>query len=608
MTWRDILKHRYDCVSYIVENDNVCAAPANIGIALALTPNSPSLILASESGKRFALDNFYTAQHVSEPVMPAHRRLKKHGTALFAAIILNASGVISSMPPLAAQDKTPGVTLILDSSRSMWGQIDGINKVVSARTVIGELAKNYEGRLQIGLVSYGHRQSSGCKDIEAIVPLGTHKASTVIKAVNGIKPKGSTPIAASLELAAQSAGYKERKTTLLLLSDGLDNCSGDPCAMAEKLKSQSPSISIHVIAFDRKTRKKLTKLSCIAKVTGGSFHSTTSESELSAAVTKIAELVIAPPLPKVTQMQPSAAPATQPQARQALPAPAQMQPPAAPRSPAPFPQTKKMARGEPAVPAQQGAPVPVSFSAKLVEDGDVVKSGIVWRIFNPRPDKDGKYKLIATHRNAMPADALPPGEYLVNAAYGLAHTSKRIQVQAGQSLQENFVLNAGGLRLGAVLTDGTAIPPNSVRYDIFADEADQFGKRKEILADAEPGLVIRLNAGAYHIISKYGDANAIVHADITVEPGRLTEATMNHTAAKVTFKLVLQPGGEALANTQWNILTPRGDVVKESAGALPTHVLAVGTYTVLAKHEGKNYTRNFDVQPGEASQIEVVIR
>ena len=147
-----------------------------------------------------------------------------------------------------------------------------------------------------------------------------------------------------------------------------------------------------------------------------------------------------------------------------------------------------------------------------------------------------------------------------------------------------------------------------MRYDIFADEADQFGNRQKVIGDAKPGLIIRLNAGTYHIVSVYGDANAVVRADVTVEPGKLTEATVNHTAARVTFKLVLQPGGEALANTHWNILTPDGDVVKESVGALPTHVLAAGRYTVLARFKDKNYTRDFTIASGDIKQIEVVIR
>jgi hypothetical protein len=75
----------------------------------------------------------------------------------------------------------------------------------------------------------------------------------------------------------------------------------------------------------------------------------------------------------------------------------------------------------------------------------------------------------------------------------------------------------------------------------------------------------------------------------------------------VTFRLVQQAGGEALADTKWSILTPTGDVVKEVAGALPTHILAAGAYAVVANHNGESYTSKFKVATGEARQIEVVM-
>ena len=65
---------------------------------------------------------------------------------------------------------------------------------------------------------------------------------------------------------------------------------------------------------------------------------------------------------------------------------------------------------------------------------------------------------------------------------------------------------------------------------------------------------------------------------------------------------------EAQADTRWNILTPGGDIVKESAGALPTHILAAGRYTVLARYRGKDYSQEFRINTGEVKQIEVVIR
>ncbi len=268
------------------------------------------------------------------------------------------------------------------------------------------------------------------------------------------------------------------------------------------------------------------------------------------------------------------------------------------------PTETSVARVAPTPPAR---PVPVTFKALITESGPELTSGLVWSVFTTGTGASLSGTLVSTHREAMPTAALLPGEYLVNAAYGLSNLTKKIKVESGKSLEETFVLNTGGLKLAATLADGKPLPAGSVRFDIRFDEEDQFGNRQEVLGNAKLGIVIRLNAGAYHLVSTYGDANAVVRADVTVEPGKLTEATIKHAAAPVTFRLVQNPGGEARADTQWSVLTARGDLVKESAGALPTHVLAAGDYAVVARNGGSSYTSRFPVSTGEAKQVEVVM-
>ncbi len=254
---------------------------------------------------------------------------------------------------------------------------------------------------------------------------------------------------------------------------------------------------------------------------------------------------------------------------------------------------------------ESGKPVPVSFRALLTEQGPPLKGGVIWRIFTPGTPAGGQ-ELVSTHREAQPTAALTPGEYLVNAAFGLSNLTRKIKVSRGSSLEEVFVLNTGGLKLSAELADKTTIGSN-IRFDILSDEQDQFGRRQVILADVDPNRMVRVNAGGYHVVSTYGDCNATVRADVTVEPGKLTVATVKHAAATVTFKLVMEAGGEALADTRWTIITPTGDVVKEGAGALPTHILAAGDYAVVARHNGLSYTRKFSVSAGNADEVEVAV-
>lgn len=256
---------------------------------------------------------------------------------------------------------------------------------------------------------------------------------------------------------------------------------------------------------------------------------------------------------------------------------------------------------------QPQRPVPVSFKALATEGGAKLRSGLTWRVYNAKSKPGGGFELISTHREAEPTAALLPGEYLVNAAYGLSNLTKKVKVEGDKSVEETFILNTGGLALRAFLATGQESPPDSVRFDILSDEQDQFGVRETILADATPKKVIRLNAGAYHVKSVYGDANASVGVDVTVEPGRITQATIKHTGAKITFRLVQTMGGEALADTKWTILTSAGDTVKSNVGALPTHILAAGSYAVVADHGGKSYSRKFSIEPGNDKQVEVAI-
>jgi hypothetical protein len=271
----------------------------------------------------------------------------------------------------------------------------------------------------------------------------------------------------------------------------------------------------------------------------------------------------------------------------------------------PSPTESKAAAATPAA----GAVATLTLQAVLTENGQRIDQGLVWRIFEPRPGPDGKSKLVSLHREAVPAVKLAAGEYLVNAAFGRAQQTRRIILKPGTATTEKFVLNAGGLRLTAYVgTKGVQAPANSVVYDILSDERDQFGNRTKIMSAAKPGLIIRLNSGIYHLVSTLGDANATVTADVTVEPGKLTEAAVAHAVSKATFKLVAKPGGEALADTHWSISTPQGELVKESVGALPTHTLAPGTYIATARSGGRVYKREFTLRMDETTQVEVVMQ
>jgi hypothetical protein len=260
------------------------------------------------------------------------------------------------------------------------------------------------------------------------------------------------------------------------------------------------------------------------------------------------------------------------------------------------------------VPPTSGPPALVTFTAYLSEGSAPMTSGIVWRIFAGHAGSDGNYRLLTTLHDPRPAIELKPGEYLVNIAYGRANLTKKIGVWPEKPANEDFVVNAGGLRLTATLARAPITQEHLLKFEIFSDTQDQSGNRQKMLADLRPGVVMRLNSGVYHIVSTYGDANSSIATDVVIEPGKITEAGIDHDAGKVTFKLVQRSGGEAVADTRWTIYNASGDVVKESAGAFPTHILAAGEYRVAAQHGERQFAGAFSVGAGDTKLVEVLMQ
>ena len=256
-------------------------------------------------------------------------------------------------------------------------------------------------------------------------------------------------------------------------------------------------------------------------------------------------------------------------------------------------------------PQNSDVPAQLALQALLTEDGQSIPHGLVWRVYEEARTPKTPSRLLSTHKQTSPVLTLRPGNYAVNVAYGRANLTKRITLRAGEQATEQFVLNAGGLKLVALIGNQQPIE-NSVTYTVLEGEPDQSGQRAVIISEARPGLIIRLNAGIYHVVSRYGDANATIGADVTVEAGKLTVATLSHTAATVTFKLVARPGGEALPQTHWTIETKEGTLVKKSVGALPTHILAPGQYIVTAQNAEHIFKSEFQVHDGQAVSVEVV--
>ncbi len=200
--------------------------------------------------------------------------------------------IASCFPFFVAAQERPDTILVMDGSGSMWGQIDGVNKIVIAREVVGEILGDFPANQGLGLTVYGHRTEGDCTDIETLVAPATGTAGQIIEAVNGINPRGKTPMTDAVIAAAEALGYRNGPTTVVLVSDGIETCNPDPCSAARALEDAGADFTAHVVGFDVNDAEAIGQLQCIANETGGQFLSASNASELSLALTKVA---VAPP-------------------------------------------------------------------------------------------------------------------------------------------------------------------------------------------------------------------------------------------------------------------------------------------------------------------------
>lgn len=246
----------------------------------------------------------------------------------------------------------------------------------------------------------------------------------------------------------------------------------------------------------------------------------------------------------------------------------------------------------------------LTLQARLDDKGSELTKGVTWRIFEATSDFQQEPKLIVEVQEGILRQTLPAGTYIAQASFGLANIVKLIDLRYGP-LDDVLTFDAGGVLLRASVGDDRMLEAEEVTFSIFVSDPNT-GVRTLLARGIEPEKIIRLAADTYHVVSQFGGANAIRRADIRVQPGKLTEVTIIQRAAEITLKLVAESGGEALANTQWTVLTPGGDVVSELIGAFPNIVLAEGEYTAIARQNNETFMREFSVETALDREIEVL--
>lgn len=205
--------------------------------------------------------------------------------------------------PTAAQER-PNLMIVFDGSGSMWGQVDGRAKIELARQALSSVLSEASPDLNIGMLAYGHRVRGQCSDIELMVQPGpgSQTVPQIIDAANRMNPRGMTPLTDAVLMAAQRLSFGEQAATVVLLTDGIETCEGDPCALGRILAEQGIDFTAHVVGFDLSDSEQQ-QISCLADETGGLFIAASDANELRTALART--IAFEPPLAPLLEPEPA---------------------------------------------------------------------------------------------------------------------------------------------------------------------------------------------------------------------------------------------------------------------------------------------------------------
>jgi Ca-activated chloride channel family protein len=546
----------------------------------------------------------------------------------------------------ASSGRAAGAVVVLDSSRSMWGQLDGLPKYQLVHEAFRSIAERPAAFAPFGLVSFGDQSPTSCTDVHVRAIPDAASSDGFFKALATLRPWGLTPMALALETAAGQFGADTSDRNIVLITDSTEACRGDPCAVAARIEALDPALVVDVIALDM-TDSDRGRLACIADATGGTLHAVSSRAELEIAVATVSARITGAaaslaaietgdtPLEPdgvviqaagTTEVGPAEPPSftplpdgvfTMPREQFRVP-PALALPGAVPPLPQinPFWQFKLMANLRP-----RDKPVhlidrrdfeimedmppefePVDTSPTVADAepqmADTIETGSV---SDPADDAGTEPETVTAQEPPDAAAATEP-EPQGDAATGAPEIDARSAPDADHQ----------GLRLRARLTAAMEPISRPVQWTVYAIEGSEPGLWPQVAVAREPQPMIALAPGDYQVEAHYGHAMAA--KPLTVAAGSVTDATfvLNAGGLRILSHLVFvdaPPNEQALHFIYAGETDENGmrDLIARSEIQGEIIRLNAGRYHVISRLGSANSVVETDVEvnPGVLTAVEI---
>lgn len=476
--------------------------------------------------------------------------------ALALPALLILGGGLAAASPAAAEGKS---IIVLDGSGSMWGQIGGRPKLEIAREALGEVLNSIPAETELGLMAYGHREKGSCEDIEMMVPPAAGTAAAIADAAGSMRFLGKTPLSEAVRRAAAELRSTEEKATVILITDGIETCNADPCALGRELEASGVDFTAHVVGFGL-TQDEGRQVACLAENTGGRYIEAKDARTLVDALQST-----------VAEAQPVAAPE-----------PAPPEP-----TPAPTPQVVEF----------NLAPV-----VRLAADGPAEAVDFPGSVEVYTRTADGSRGEMVAQQYGLRPMSVDPGSYVLVVDQDEVMAETEVTVTADATAQPELVLNAGYLTLrpvteaGGDVVDGSSVTLRSSDREVF-----HYGEATRLLP-----------AGAYDYVVAIG--NGTIQGQVTVEAGKSVTQDAVVAVGVAVINTFYVPGMAMEDSGQWieifaakTALDGSRKSINGGYGTGLEFTLPPGDYLAYARKDEAEAELPFTVRPNERAEVAVVL-
>jgi Ca-activated chloride channel family protein len=530
--------------------------------------------------------------------------------------------------PLLAEGRS---IIVLDASGSMWGQIDGRAKLEIAREALGTVLSEMPPESELGLMAYGHREKGSCSDIELVVPPATGTAQAITDAANAMKFLGKTPLTEAVRQAAGELKSTEAKATVILITDGIETCEADPCALGAELESSGVDFTAHVVGFGL-TDEEGKAVACLAENTGGKYIQASDASQLMDALKTT--VVVAEPEP-APEPEPVALAENVDPAAYLVEGGAELDDRII--QDVVFTFTALGADGQPTGDAttiygtSKGSLAPGKYrmltelhKARVEQDVEIgpttevsapvaiLEAGILNLTLRASPgadpDPDAFWELRGAEElyesgYGKAFRVFPSGEHALKVVLGSAEVNQSVVIDPGKVTDLDLVVGVGVAGVEATYAEGIKVEGGDHFVEIFEAKLAIDGNRKSVAYTYGTGASFDLPAGDYVAQVSLGAAKAEV--PFTIRVGERTDIVVPLNAGVASFT---SPSDEFI-----EVLAAKPDINGNrvsfgySYGPAWQTTLPVGDYIVTLSRDDKKSETPLAIRAGERSELTLTL-